>query len=98
VSTVTLRPMTDAEFAGFRSAATRAHADELAATGGWPAEEALERAQQDSAELLPQGRDTPGMQVFSAVLDDAPQVVPVVFAVVDGTASSRPPPRWGWTS
>jgi ribosomal protein S18 acetylase RimI-like enzyme len=70
VSPVTLRPMTDAEFAAFRSAATRAHADELAAAGGWPAEEALERAQQDSAELLPRGRDTPGMQVFTAVLDD----------------------------
>ena len=70
MSTVSLRPMTDAEFAAFRSAATRAHADELAAAGGWPAGEALERAQQDSAELLPQGRDTPGMLVFTAVLDD----------------------------
>jgi ribosomal protein S18 acetylase RimI-like enzyme len=70
VSTVTLRPMTDAEFAAFRSAATRAYADELAATHGWPAEEALERARQDSAELLPRGRDTPGMLVFTAVLDD----------------------------
>jgi len=65
-----MRPMTDAEFAEFRSADTRAYADELAATHGWPAEEALERAQQDSAELLPHGRDTPGMQVSTAVLDD----------------------------
>ena len=74
MSTVTLRPMTDAEFAAFRSAATRAYADELAATNGWPAEEALERAQQDSAQLLPQGRDTPDMRVFTAVLDDGTSI------------------------
>ncbi len=62
--------MTETEFVEFRSAATRAYADELAATSGWPVEQALERARQDSAELLPQGRDTPGMLVFTAVVED----------------------------
>jgi len=70
VSTVTLRPMTDAEFAEFRAATARAFADELVATGGWSPEEALERALQGSAELLPQGLETRGMLLFTAVLDD----------------------------
>ena len=62
--------MTDAEFADFRQATARAFADELVAMGGWSAEEALERARQGSAELLPQGRETPGMLLLTAVLDD----------------------------
>jgi ribosomal protein S18 acetylase RimI-like enzyme len=74
VSTVTLRPMTDAEFAGFRSATARAFADEMVATGRWSPEEALERALQGSAELLPQGRATPGMLLLTAVLDDGTPV------------------------
>ena len=74
MSPVTLRPMTDAEFAEFRSATARAFADELVATGGWSPEEALERALEGSAELLPQGRETPGMLLLTAVLDDGAPV------------------------
>src|SRR3712207_7871813 len=71
VSTVTLRPMTDAEFAEFRSATARAFADEMVATGGWSPEEALERALQGSAELLPQGRTTPGIDRKSTRLNSS---------------------------
>jgi ribosomal protein S18 acetylase RimI-like enzyme len=74
VSTVTLRPMTEAEFARFRQATARAFADELVATGGWSREEALERALQGSAELLPQGTATPGMLLFTALRDDGTPV------------------------
>jgi len=74
VGTVTLRPMTEAEFAEFRAATARAFADELVAMGGWSAEEALERALQGGAELLPQGRETPGMLLLTAVLDDGTPV------------------------
>ena len=70
VSTVTLRPMTEAEYAGFRQATARAFADELVATGGWSPEEALDRALEGSAELLPQGPGTPGMLLLVGVLDD----------------------------
>ena len=70
MGTVTLRPMTEAEFADFQQATARAFADELVAMGGWSAEEALEQALQGSAELLPQGRETPGMLLLTAVLDD----------------------------
>ena len=70
MGTVTLRPMTEAEFADFQQATARAFADELVAMGGWSAEEALERALQGSAELLPQGRETPGMLLLTAVLDN----------------------------
>jgi ribosomal protein S18 acetylase RimI-like enzyme len=74
VSTVTLRPMTEAEFAQFRQATARAFADELVATSGWSPEEALERALQGSAELLPQGTATPGMLLFTALRDDGTPV------------------------
>ena len=66
--------MTEAEFAEFRQATARAFADELVATGGWPPEEALERALQGSAELLPQGTATPGMLLFTALRDDGAPV------------------------
>ncbi len=74
MGTVTLRPMTEAEFADFRQATARAFADELVASGGWSPEEALERSLQGSAELLPQGTATPGMLLFTAVLDDGTAV------------------------
>lgn len=70
VSTVTLRPMTEAEYAEFRQTTARAFADELVATGGWSPEEALDRALQGSAEFLPQGPGTPGMLLLVGVLDD----------------------------
>jgi ribosomal protein S18 acetylase RimI-like enzyme len=66
--------MTETEFAEFRIATARAFADELVATGGWSSEEAFQRALQGSAELLPQGRGTPGMLLFTAVLDDGTAV------------------------
>jgi hypothetical protein len=56
VSTVTLRPMTEAEFAGFRQATARAFSDELVATGGWSPEEALERSCRAAPSCCPRGR------------------------------------------
>ena len=74
MGTVTLRPVTEAEFTEFRQATARAFADELVATGGWSPEAALERALQGNAELLPQGMATPGMLLFTALRDDGTPV------------------------
>lgn len=56
-----MRPMTEAEFAGWQDDLARGYAEEQVQSGNWVPEEALDRAREDSATRLPQGRDTPGM-------------------------------------
>ena len=56
-----MRPMTDAEFAEWQDDLARAYADEQVQSGNWAPEEALNRAREDSATRLPQGRASPGM-------------------------------------
>jgi ribosomal protein S18 acetylase RimI-like enzyme len=67
---VTVRAMTEAEFEEWQHALARAFADEQVAAGNWPPGEALERAVQGNAALLPQGLATPGMLLLTGLLDD----------------------------
>ena len=64
---ITVRAMTDAEFAGWQEALARAYADDQVRAGNWAPDEALDRAREDSAARLPRGRDTPGMLFLVAL-------------------------------
>lgn len=70
MSELSLRPMTQPEFERWRQASCRAFADEQAAAGSWPPDEAFDRALQGSSALLPQGLATPGMFLLMAVRPD----------------------------
>lgn len=65
-----LEPMDEAAFDAWREASTRDYAEDKVASGNWLASDALERSRQAFAELLPQGRATPGHEIRSMV-DDA---------------------------
>ena len=69
-----MRPMTDAEFAEWQDDLARAYADEQVQSGNWAPEEALDRAREDSATRLPQGRDTPGMLFLTGLRPDGEPV------------------------
>ena len=70
VSTLTLRPMTEPEYAAWRLAVSQAYAEDLVAGGTWAPEDAVPRALRDTDELLPQGPATPGMLLLVGTLDD----------------------------
>jgi ribosomal protein S18 acetylase RimI-like enzyme len=85
---ITVRPMTQAEFAEWQDVLALAYADEQVQSGNWEPEEALDRAREDSATRLPQGRDTPGM-LFLIGLGPAGEPVGRIWLSVDhpkGTA------------
>ena len=63
--------MTDAEFAAFRARAVRDYATEKVAAGEWPQERASSLAEEQTAALLPDGKDTEGMFIVMADADDA---------------------------
>lgn len=63
---LTLRPMTDAEYDAFYSKLIKEYAELNVAAGNWTEEDAIELSEKDSAKLLPEGRDTPRMLLYSA--------------------------------
>jgi len=67
--TLRLRPMTDAEFALFRTRAVRDYAADKLKAGEWPAERAEELAEAQTDHLLPEGPRTPGMLLLMAETD-----------------------------
>ena len=62
--------MTPSGFVTWQHEFARVLADRQVAAGVWPTHRAHERAQAVSAELLPQGLDTPGMLLLEGVLPD----------------------------
>ncbi|MCA5894277.1 GNAT family N-acetyltransferase [Isoptericola sp. NEAU-Y5] len=64
MTTVTLRPMTPAEFERWQVVLTEDYAREQVASGRWPREGAVQRAREENAGMLPQGIDTPRMLVL----------------------------------
>ena len=68
--TVTLRPMTEAEFPAYRERLLEGYAADIARARGLPADTALRLATQQTDELLPHGVRTSGQLLFIAV-DDA---------------------------
>ena len=71
---LSVRPMTDAEFAAWAEDAGRGYAEAKVAAGAWPAAEALDLARRDTAGRLPQGRRTPGLLLLTAEADDGTPV------------------------
>ena len=74
MTTVTLRPMTAAEFDEWQDALAEDYAAEQVAAGRWPYEGAVRRAREESARLLPQGPATERMLVNLAVDADGEPV------------------------
>jgi ribosomal protein S18 acetylase RimI-like enzyme len=61
MQTVTVRPMTSAEFDIWQAALATDYAAEQVAAGRWAHEGAVERAVAENSELVPKGIDTPRM-------------------------------------
>ena len=70
MSVVTLRLMTAAEYGDWQRTLAEDYAAEKVATGSWAAEGAVQRALDESAELLPDGLATERTLIFRAVADD----------------------------
>jgi ribosomal protein S18 acetylase RimI-like enzyme len=60
-----IRPMTPAEFEMFRAESVRGYAAAQVEAGSWPAEGAEGRAEEQTAQLLPRGLETPGMLLLT---------------------------------
>lgn len=71
---VTVRDMTEEEFAQWRGRAVRLFADSQVTAGSWPAEKALALAVEANGEILPDGFATAGMVFLRAVLPDGTAV------------------------
>jgi GNAT superfamily N-acetyltransferase len=71
---ITVRAMTAAEFAAWQDAIAHAYADEQVQSGNWAPDEALRRAGESNAALLPQGLDTDGMLLLVATRPDGEPV------------------------
>jgi|SRR5581483_9964820 len=69
--------MSDTEFAAFRARAIRDYAIEKVAAGEWPRERASALAEQQTDGLLPKGKDTDGMFIVMAEVEE---VGPVGYA------------------
>ena len=68
--TLRLRPMTDAEFAVFRTRAVHDYAADKVKAGEWPPERSEELAEAQTDQLLPRGSGTPGMLLLMAETDE----------------------------
>jgi ribosomal protein S18 acetylase RimI-like enzyme len=64
--TLRLRPMTEAEFALFRTRVVRDYAADKVRAGEWPPERSEELAEAQTDQLLPEGAQTPGMLLLMA--------------------------------
>jgi ribosomal protein S18 acetylase RimI-like enzyme len=65
--TITLRPMTEAEYPAYRDRLLEHYSADIAKARGLPAGEALRQATQQTDELLPKGVRTDGQLLFIAV-------------------------------
>ena len=66
MASLTLNPMTAEEVGVLMARTAKEFAAEQVAAGNWPEESATELGLAETARLLPQGADTPGMSLFSA--------------------------------
>lgn len=84
--TVVLQPMTAERFTSWNEHLVAAYAQDKVDAGNWPHEGALERSAQENAERLPQGPDTPGHDLFSAMVDG--REVGVIWLFTDPGAAT----------
>jgi ribosomal protein S18 acetylase RimI-like enzyme len=66
---IRLEPMDDATYETWYERSVREYADEKVVSGNWLAEDALARSERAFAELLPDGRATPGHEIRAMVND-----------------------------
>jgi ribosomal protein S18 acetylase RimI-like enzyme len=72
-SVVTLRPMTDEEFAAYRPRLAREYAEEHVQAGNWTPDEALGKSEAELDEILGEGLAQPDTLLLTAVdADDVP--------------------------
>jgi len=71
---ITLAPMTDAQYAAWHAQTSREYAAGHVEAGNWPAEGSLERAEASIRSLLPEGRLTPGHHLWAIRDADDAQV------------------------
>lgn len=64
-----LEPMTSERFVGWNDHLVASFAAEKVEAGNWAEEGAVERSARENAALLPDGVDTPGHDLFVAMLD-----------------------------
>jgi ribosomal protein S18 acetylase RimI-like enzyme len=88
MSDLRIRAMTRAEFDDYRRRSVRRYAGEHVRVGDWSAEEAEQRAEKETDELLPKGVDTPEMVLL--VAETAGAVVGLVWV------GPAPQQRAGW--
>ena len=69
---VSLRPMTDDEFALFLAQNIPDYAAEKVKAGNWTPEEAAQHSADDHAKLLPEGLATPNQHIYTIELDSTP--------------------------
>nr|WP_281379629.1 GNAT family N-acetyltransferase [Flexivirga oryzae] len=67
---VNIRPITDEELPGYIATTMREYAEDKHTNGGLPLDEARRQSEQETAHYFPDGRLTPGHEVFIAT-DDA---------------------------
>lgn len=66
MNNLSVRPMMSAEFEAFRDRLVREYAAKHVRAGNWTEQEAQARSAEQTAELLPQGVETPGMLLLMA--------------------------------
>jgi ribosomal protein S18 acetylase RimI-like enzyme len=88
MSDLRIRAMTRAEFDDYRRRSVRRYAGEHVRVGNWSAEDAEQRAEKETDELLPKGVDTPEMVLL--VAETAGAVVGLVWV------GPAPQQRAGW--
>jgi ribosomal protein S18 acetylase RimI-like enzyme len=80
---IKLEPMDDAAYQAWHVASVRDYAEEKVASGNWLSEEATDRSERAFAELLPEGRTTPGHQIRSMVNEAGKRVGYAWFVAED---------------
>ncbi|HEY0643379.1 MAG TPA: hypothetical protein VGD39_08175, partial [Nocardioides sp.] len=69
---LSLRPMTQEEYVGWRERSVREYAAEIAVARDLDPEAATAQSAAELAELLPDGLASPGMHLWTAVVGDEP--------------------------
>jgi GNAT superfamily N-acetyltransferase len=85
---VTLEPMTQAGWERWLADAIRGYAADKVRVGAWPARDAEARSAREFADLLPDGRDTPGHDLRSIVNEAGEPVGVLWFAPADGLSGN----------
>jgi len=69
---VRLEPMTRGQYVAYRALAEKSYGENIAKSGMLPSHEAREKAADDFACLLPNGRNSPGHEFFTGYVLDEP--------------------------